>query len=143
MAKKNKTTETEVNVTDFIHDYVDDEQKKADSFELIKHMTSWSESEPKMWGPTIIGFGKYHYTYDSGHSGSAPLIGFSPRKTKFSLYVFTPLDKNEKLLHKLGKFTKGKSCIYVKKLSDIDISVLEKLCKATMAHLQEKYGSKK
>lgn len=143
MAKKNKTTETEVNVTDFIHDYVDDEQKKADSFELIKHMTSWSGSEPKMWGPTIIGFGKYHYTYDSGHSGSAPLIGFSPRKTKFSLYVFTPLDKNEKLLHKLGKFTKGKSCIYVKKLSDIDISVLEKLCKATMAHLQEKYGSKK
>lgn len=141
MAKKNKTTETEVNVTDFIHDYVDDEQKKADSFELIKHMTSWSGSEPKMWGPTIIGFGKYHYTYDSGHSGTAPLIGFSPRKTKFSLYVFTPLDKNEKLLHKLGKFTKGKSCIYVKKLSDIDISVLEKLCKATMAHLQEKYDT--
>jgi hypothetical protein len=141
MAKKNKTTETEVNVTDFIHDYVDDEQKKADSFELIKHMTSWSGSEPKMWGPTIIGFGKYHYTYDSGHSGTAPLIGFSPRKTKFSLYVFTPLDKNEKLLQKLGKFTKGKSCIYVKKLSDIDISVLEKLCKATMAHLQEKYDT--
>lgn len=143
MAKKNKTTETEVNVTDFIHSYVDDEQKKADSFELIKHMTSWSGSEPKMWGPTIIGFGKYHYTYDSGHSGTAPLIGFSPRKTKFSLYVFTPLDKNEKLLQKLGKFTKGKSCIYVKKLSDIDISVLEKLCKATMAHLQEKYGSER
>lgn len=141
MAKKNKTTETEVNVTDFIHDYVDDEQKKADSFELIKHMTSWSGSEPKMWGPTIIGFGKYHYTYDSGHSGSAPLIGFSPRKTKFSLYVFTPIEGHEELLANLGKYKMGKSCIYVKKLSDIDISVLEKLCKATMAHLQEKYDT--
>jgi len=98
MAKKNKTTETEVNVTDFIHDFVDDEQKKADSFKLIKHMTNWSGSEPKMWGPTIIGFGKYSYTYESGHSGEAPLIGFSPRKTKFSLYVFTPLEKHEEML---------------------------------------------
>ena len=140
MAKKNKTTETEVNVTDFIHDYVDNEQKKADSFELIKHMTNWSGSEPKMWGPTIIGFGKYSYTYESGHSGEAPLIGFSPRKTKFSLYVFTPLEKHEEMLEGLGKFTMGKSCIYVKRLSDIDLKVLEKLCVSTMAYLNEKYG---
>ena len=140
MAKKNKTKETEVKVADFIHDFVDDEQKKADSFELIKHMSAWSACEPKMWGPSIIGFGKYKYTYKSGHSGEAPLIGFSPRKTKFSLYVFTPLDKNEKLLDDLGKFTMGKACIYVKRLSDIDLDILEEVCKTTMGHLKNKYG---
>jgi len=140
MAKSQKTVETEVNVTDFIHDFVDNEQKKADSFELVKKMTEWSGHEPKMWGPSIIGFGKYHYPYKSGHSGTAPLIGFSPRKSKISLYVFTPIDKNEKLLEDLGKFTMGKACIYVKKLSDINLKVLEKLCKSTMAHLKHTHG---
>ncbi len=137
MATKNKTTETEVNVTDFIHSYVDNEQKKADSLRLIELMQAWSGFEPKMWGPTIIGFGTYHYKYASGHEGDAPLIGFSPRKAEFSLYVFSPIESNKHLLEGLGKYKMGKACIYAKKLSDIDLAVLEKLCKATMAYIKE------
>ena len=107
---KNKTTETEVNVFDFIESYVDNEQKKEDSLELIKHMTKWSGFEPKMWGPTIIGFGSYHYKYASGHEGDAPMLGFSPRKTQFSLYVYSNTKKSQELLKDLGKYKMGKAC---------------------------------
>jgi hypothetical protein len=134
---KNKTVETEVNVIDFINAFVENDQKKADSFRLVDLMSEWSGFEPKMWGPTIIGFGSYHYKYASGHEGDAPLIGFSPRKAEFSLYVFSPIDENKHLLHDLGKFKMAKACIYVKKLSDINISILEKLCKTTIAYISE------
>ncbi|WP_298895174.1 DUF1801 domain-containing protein [uncultured Psychroserpens sp.] len=134
---KNKTTETEVNVTNFINSYVDNEQKKADSFQLIKLLSKWSGFEPKMWGPTIIGFGSYHYIYASGHEGDAPLLGFSPRKSAFSLYVYSPTEENKHLLDNFGKFKMGKACIYVKKLSDINIETLEKMCEATIAYLNE------
>jgi len=134
---KNKTTATEISVTKFIHAFVDNEQKKADSFRLIELMREWSGFEPKMWGPTIIGFGHYHYKYESGHEGDMPLIGFSPRKAAFSLYVFSPTEDNKHLLDDLGKFKMGKACIYVKKLSDINIAVLEKLCKTSIAYLKE------
>jgi hypothetical protein len=137
MAKKNKTAETEVSVTDFINSFVENEQKKIDSFRLIELMREWSGFEPKMWGPTIIGFGSYHYKYASGHEGDAPLIGFSPRKAQFSLYVFIPTEDSKNLLKDFGKFNMGKSCIYIKKLSDIDILILEKLCKATLAYLNK------
>lgn len=137
MAKKNKTTETELSVADFIHSFVDDEQKKADSFKLIELMQAWSGFAPKMWGPTIIGFGSYHYKYVSGHEGDAPLIGFSPRKAAFSLYVFSPIETNKHLLDGLGKYKIAKACIYIKKLGDIDIAVLEKLCNASMAYIRE------
>ena len=86
---KNKTTVTEVDVLDFINSYVDNEQKRIDSLELLKLMSEWSGFEPKMWGPTIIGFGSYHYKYASGHEGDAPMLGFSPRKAQFSLYVYS------------------------------------------------------
>jgi hypothetical protein len=136
----NKTTETPVNVTDFINSYVDNDQKKADSFALIELMRGWTGFEPKMWGPTIIGFGSYHYKYASGHQGDAPMIGFSPRKAEFSLYVYMPDEKNEHLLNDLGKFKMGKACIYAKKLSDLNIEALEKISKATIAHLNELYN---
>jgi hypothetical protein len=135
MAKANKTTETAVSVTDFINAYVDNTQKKADSFRLAELMEQWSGWAPKMWGPTIIGFGSYHYTYASGHEGDAPIIGFSPRKAAFSLYVFSPTDHSNHLLQRLGKFTMGKACIYVKQLADIDIAILERLCRETMAYI--------
>ena len=134
MATKNKTAETEVNVVDFINLFVDKETKKQDSFRLIELMRKWSGFEPKMWGPTIVGFGSYHYKYESGHEGDAPLIGFSPRKAEFSLYVFVPGIDNKKFLDELGKYTMGKSCIYFKKLDDLNIDTLEKLCKATIKH---------
>lgn len=132
---KNKTTETEVNVDSFIHSYVENEQKKADSFRLIELMREWTGCEPKMWGGTIVGFGSYHYKYTSGREGDAPLIGFSPRKAEFSLYVFSPTESNKHLLDDLGKYKIGKACIYIKKLADINILALEKLCKATIAEL--------
>lgn len=132
---KNKTTETPVNPIDFINSYVDNDQKKEDSFRLIELMKEWSGFKPKMWGPTIIGFGNYHYKYKSGHEGNAPIIGFSPRKAEFSLYVFYPTEDNKHLLDNLGKFKMGKACIYIKKLSDIDITSLEKLCETTIAYI--------
>lgn len=141
MAKQNKTTETEISVLDFIDACVDNEQKKVDSLQLMKLMGEWSGFEPKLWGPTIIGFGRYHYKYASGHEGDAPLIGFSPRKAEFSLYVFSPIEENNHLLADLGKFKMGKACLYVKKLSDINIPILEKLCKATIAYLNEHHGT--
>lgn len=134
---KNKTIETEVDVFDFINSYVDKEQKKADSLELIKLISDWSGFEPKMWGPTIIGFGSYHYKYASGHEGDAPMLGFSPRKAQFSLYVYSKTEKSDMLLNKLGKFKMGKACIYIKKLDDIDISILEGLCLESIAYLNE------
>lgn len=134
---KNKTTSTEVNVIDFINSYVDNEQKKADSLQLIALMSEWSGFEPKMWGPTIIGFGSYHYKYASGHEGDAPLIGFSPRKAEFSLYVFSATEENKHLLDNLGKFKMGKACIYIKKLSDINIDALKKICEATFDYLEK------
>lgn len=139
MATQNKTTETEVNVTDFINSFVDKEQKRQDSFRLIDLMKQWSRFEPKMWGPTMIGFGSYHYIYASGHEGDSMLIGFSPRKSEFSLYVTVPGEENQKLLDKLGKFKMGKACIYFKQLDDLDLDILEKLCHATIKFLNENY----
>lgn len=141
MAAKNKTTETDVDVKDFVNSYVDNEQKKIDSFKLIELMTKWSGFEPKMWGPTIIGFGSYHYKYKSGHEGDAPLIGFSPRKAQFSLYVISPSADNKYLLVDLGKFKISKACIYIKKLSDINISILEKLCKTNFKYINKHHES--
>lgn len=139
MAVKNKTTETEVNVTDFINSYVDNAQKKADSFQLIELMTKWSGFKPKMWGPTMIGFGSYHYKYASGHEGDSMLIGFSPRKVEFSLYVTAPGNENKQLLDKLGKYKMGKVCIYFKKLADLNIEILEKLSNETIKYINENH----
>ena len=137
---KNKTAETGKSVTGFINEFTDSEQKQKDSHELIKLMKEATGFEPKMWGPSIIGFGNYHYKYDSGHEGDAPLLGFSPRKAAISLYVFTGLEEHKHLLEGLGKFKMGKACIYVNKLSDIDQQKLKKLMKASIKYLKEKYG---
>lgn len=132
-----KTTHTGVNVADFVNSYVDNEQKKTDSFRLIELMQKWTDSEPKMWGPSIIGFGNYHYKYASGHEGDAPVIGFSPRKAAFSLYVYSDTEKSKVLLPNLGKFKMSKACIYVKKLSDIDVAILQELCMESIKYISE------
>jgi hypothetical protein len=137
---KNKTAETSISVNDFINSYVDNDQKKTDSFRLIELMREWSGFEPKMWGPTIIGFGSYHYKYASGHEGDAPLIGFSPRKAEFSLYVFSPMEGQKELLDNLGKYKMAKACIYAKKLAEINIATLEKLCRGTIAYLNKHHN---
>lgn len=137
MAKANKTNETKFDVTNFINSYVEQDQKKTDSFELIKLMSEWSGAEPKMWGPSIIGFGNYHYKYASGHEGDAPVLGFSPRKAAFSLYVYSDTEKSKLLLSNLGKFKMSKACIYIKKLSDIDLQILQELCKESILYINE------
>jgi len=124
---KNKTTETNESSTDFINTFVEDETKRNDAFELIKIIQKITHFEPKMWGPSIIGFGSYHYKYASGHEGDAPLVGFSPRKAAISLYVYTSPDDRDELLSKLGKHKASKGCIYVKKLADINIEVLKNM----------------
>lgn len=136
---KTKTTYTEQDVVDFINSYVDNDQKKADSFQLIELMSKWSGSEPKMWGPSIIGFDNYHYKYASGHEGDAPVIAFSPRKAAFSLYVFSPTERSELLLADLGKYKMSKACIYVKKLSDINISVLQEICEESIKYINQHF----
>lgn len=138
---KNKTVQTEANVADFINAFADSEQKRKDSFELLKLMEEISGHKAKMWGPSIIGFGKYHYKYESGHEGTAPLIGFSPRKSAISLYIMAEPDEHEQLLQHLGKFKMGKSCIYIKKLSDVNQDVIRELITATVDFINKKYGS--
>lgn len=101
-----KTKATENDVTDFIKSWAD-EKRHEDSFKLIELMKDTTGFEPKMWGPTIIGFGTYHYKYDSGHEGDAPMIGFSPRKAAISLYVYTGHEDHKHLLEGLGKFKMG------------------------------------
>ena len=136
---KTKTTYTGKNVMNFVNSYVEKEQKKTESFRLIELLQEWSGFEPKMWGPTIIGFGNYHYKYASGHEGEAPILGFSPRKTAFSLYVYSETERSKKLLAELGKFKMGKACIYVKKLEDINILTLHELCIESIKYIDENH----
>lgn len=138
---KTKTTDTGKDVNEFILEFTDSEQKRKDSQELIRLMETVSGFKARMWGPSIIGFGTYHYKYASGHEGDAPLLGFSPRKAAISLYVSMGEPDQEELIKALGKFTMGKACIYVKKLSDIDQDALITLMKDSIKRTKEKYGS--
>ncbi len=135
-----KTKQTDADVIAFINEFADTEQKKTDSFELLKIMQDFTGFEPKMWGPTIIGFGSYHYKSSrSKQEGDWPLVGFSPRKAAISLYVYTGMPEHEYLLKDLGKFKMGKACIYIKKLSDIDIEVMKKIMQETITFLNTRY----
>lgn len=135
-----KTKQTNADVTEFINSFANTEQKKKDSFELVKLMQDFTGHEPRMWGDSIIGFGSYHYKSErSRQEGDWPLVGFSPRKTAISLYVFSGMPEHEHLLKDLGKFKKGAACIYVKKLSDINTEVLKNIMKATIDFLKAKY----
>jgi len=136
-----KTKQTGADVIEFINSFADTEQKKNDSFELLKLMRDFTGYEPKMWGPSIIGFGQYHYKSErSSQEGDWPLVGFSPRKSAISLYVYSGCSGQDDLLKELGKFKMGKSCIYVKKLSDINQEPLKKLIRTTMDFLRSKYN---
>ena len=138
---KNKTTYTDHSVTEFVNN-VENEIKRKDSFRLIEILKSITGHEPKMWGPSIIGFGSYHYKYASGHEGDAPLAGFSPRKDSLVLYFATEFEKREELLSQLGKHKSSKACVYAKKLDDIDIAVLKKMIKNSMRYTSKLYPSK-
>jgi len=139
MAYEAKTKETKANVEKFI-DAVPDEQKRDDCRAVVQLMQKVTKAEPKMWGTSIVGFGNYHYKYASGHEGNSCLTGFSPRKQNLTLYIMPGFEQYEDLMSKLGKYKMGKMCIYIKNLSDIDITVLEKLIRNSVKHMKEKYG---
>lgn len=126
-----KMIETDNSVIEFIES-LENEKKKADAYQLLEIFEEVTGYDAKMWGPSIIGFGSYHYKYASGHEGDAPLVGFSPRKAKISLYLVYEGEEREKLLESFGKHTKSKACIYVNKLADIDTKVLMGLIKYTV-----------
>ena len=128
----NKTKPTKVSVTAFI-DGLPDEGKQADAKALVRLMQSATGEKPKMWGPSIIGFGAYHYTYESGREGDMPLTGFSPRKSALTLYNSMAFTGAEELLTKLGKHSTGKGCLYIKKLSDVDERVLKAMVVKSVA----------
>ena len=139
MAYEPKTKPTEVSVDKFI-EVIQQPQKKEDSYALVALFAEVTREEAKMWGPSIIGFGKYHYRYASGHEGDAPLAAFSPRKTALTFYFMLPDEKREELLAKLGKHKTGKGCVYVNKLSDIDTAVLKEMIREDIAHAKQLYG---
>ncbi|MFC0272848.1 DUF1801 domain-containing protein [Metabacillus herbersteinensis] len=135
-----KTKETESNVIEFIEN-VESPKKREDAYKLLDIFTETTGYKAKMWGPSIIGFGAYHYKYESGHEGDAPLVGFSPRKAKISLYFATGDTKREELLKDLGKHTSGKACVYINKVTDIDIDVLKELINQSVRFLKETYSN--
>lgn len=136
-----KTKQTNADVHEFIRTTADTEQKRKDSFELLKLMQDVTGFEPKMWGSSLIGFGSFHYkSARSRQEGDWPLVGFSPRKAAISLYAYTGSAEHEHLLQNLGKFKLGKACIYIKKLSDIDQNELKALLKETATFLKAKYA---
>ena len=120
-------------------DAVADPKKRADAHALLTLMEKATRRPPCMWGTSIVGFGSYRYTYANGRSGEWPLTGFSPRKHALTLYIMSGFDSYETLLGNLGKFKTGKSCLYVKRLEDVDVSVLGRLIRASVAHLRRKW----
>jgi len=129
---ENKTKPTKLSVAAFI-EALTDETKRADAKALIKLVQNATGEKPAMWGPSIIGFGSYHYTYESGREGDMPLVGFSPRKAATVFYGLTGTSESDTLLAKLGKHTTGKGCLYVKRLADVDPKVLESLVVKSVA----------
>lgn len=140
MAKaNNKTVETELSVNDFL-EAIDDETKRNDCLYLANLMEKVTNLPAKMWGPAIVGFGSYHYKYESGREGDAPLVAFSPRKNEISLYLSSGFNKREELLAQFGKHKSAKACIYVKKLNDVNEEILKEMVKLSMEHVKSLYA---
>ena len=128
---ENKTRPTASNVADFIQTSID-APRRADAEVLVRLMQTATGEQPKMWGPSIIGFGSRHYRYESGREGDEPLIGFSPRKAAFVLYNATRSSNSDELLAQLGKHSRGKGCLNIKKLADVDLKILQTMIAASV-----------
>ena len=133
-----KTKPTEQSVEDFLN-AIPDEQKRADAFAISKLMKQVTRDEPTMWGGSIVGFGRYHYKYASGHEGDTCLVGFSPRKQNLTLYLMLGAGNYTDLLKKLGKHKTGKGCLYINRLADVDLPTLKELVKQSVKHLKATY----
>jgi len=130
-----KTKRNKGDVETFLNN-VSDEKKRQDSFKILELMKQVTGKDPEMWGDSIVGFGSYHYKYASGREGDWFVTGFSPRKQNLTLYIMSGFDEYEQLLSKLGKHSIGKSCLYVKKVEDIDLDVLKELVKKSVRHME-------
>ncbi len=135
---ENKTKATTASASDFI-DGVADAQRRADCKKVAKLMQKATGAKPKMWGPSIVGFGSYHYTYESGRSGDAPIVGFSPRAQALTLYLTGAVQRGDDLLGSLGKFKNGKGCLYIKRLEDVDETVLAQLVTRSVEYVRKTY----
>lgn len=134
-----KTKPTAASVDAFLK-RVEDEARRQDCATLVRIMKKATRDEPAMWGASIVGFGRYHYKYASGREGDWFLTGFSPRKQDLTLYIMAGFDGFEALMARLGKYKTGKSCLYVKRLADVDVAVLEKLVAASVQHMRQTYA---
>lgn len=135
---KNKTIETGSSVAGFLAT-ISDEKKRKDFSAIVDLITKATGLEPKMWGTSIIGFGTYHYKYESGREGDAPLTGLASRSNAIALYLSSNFEKREDLLSKFGKHKTGKGCIYVQKLEDIDTGILITMVKNSIEHKKKLY----
>jgi hypothetical protein len=131
-----KTKPTNQSVTEFLNE-IPEPERRADCFAVAKIMEEISGEKPKMWGPSIVGFGSYHYKYASGREGDWPKLGFSPRKKDLTLYIMMGFEKHADLMEKLGKHSTSKSCLYIKRLSDVHLPTLKKLIKIGLKDLTE------
>lgn len=131
-----KTKVTKASVDKFIKG-IKDQQTRNDCYKILDIMEKATKAEPKMWGTSIVGFGSYHYKYASGREGNWFLAGFSPRKQNLTLYIMSGFDEYEKLLKKLGKYSTGKACLYIKRLEDVDPRVLKELVKLSVKKVKE------
>lgn len=136
-----KTKQNKASVSAFLN-AIDDKQKRADAKKIASMMRAATGSRAKMWGTAIVGFGSYHYKYASGREGDWMLVGFSPRKQNLTLYIMPGFSKFDALMAKLGKHSTGKSCLYIKRLADVDTKVLEKLITGSVKHMRKTYETK-
>jgi len=134
-----KTKPNEQSVEDFLNT-VENEKKREDCFTILEYMKEATGCEPQMWGKSIIGFGRYQYKYESGREGEWFQTGFSPRKQNLTLYIMPGFDTFEERLSDLGKHKTGKSCLYIKKLADVDTEILQELIHDSVEHIKEKYA---
>lgn len=135
----NKTIPTDASVRDYMNG-IEDPGRKKDCEEILILMKEVTGEEPVMWGSSIVGFGSYHYKYDSGREGDMILTGFSNRKQNISIYIMPGLKKYDELLEKIGTFKAGKSCFYIKRLSDIDTDVLKELIRRSVLDVINRYN---
>ncbi len=135
---ENKTKATKASVTEFINS-IEDRQKRADARKVAAMMRKATGKRAKMWGPSIVGYGTYHYQYASGREGDFMIAGFSPRRQALTVYILAGFGRFDALMAKLGKYKTGKSCLYIKRLSDVDEKILEKLIDGSVKYMRKNY----
>lgn len=136
---EHKTEQTKSSVNAFISS-IENERRRRDADVLIQLMSKLTGELPRMWGPSIVGFGSYHYKYDSGHEGDSSMVSFSPRKQNLVVYIMPGFSDCAHLLEKLGKFKTGKSCLYINKLDDVDLSILSELIDDSVTKMRLRYS---